>query len=153
MHLNESNENMQPITIQFAVRVGLYLYFYIILSASCRHYWSGRIMDYMTQVTHLPSVSYFTSEWLIIAHGKKGPTTLSVSSERNWQKGVKEIAKVSKQLQRDSNRWTLDCQLRTLTAELHRLNKKYCLFPVTRPTLILTCRYFFYFIIIIIFFF
>ena len=49
------------------------------------------------------SVRYFTSERLIIAHDKTGPTAFSVSSERHWQSWVKEIAKVSKRPQWDSN--------------------------------------------------
>ena len=38
------------------------------------------------------------------AIGKKGPTAFSVSSEKHWQSGVKEIAKVSERPQWDSNR-------------------------------------------------
>ena len=52
--------------------------------------------------TFTPSVGYFTSERLIIAHGKKGPTAFSVSSERHWQSGVKEIANVSNRPQWDA---------------------------------------------------
>ena len=43
------HQSCPTFTIQFAVWVGLYLS--IILSASCRHYCAGRIMDCMTQVT------------------------------------------------------------------------------------------------------
>ena len=64
---NDSNSNMQPITIKFAVRVGLYLY--IILSASC----TVDIIDQVELWTPLytgyiftPFVKYFTSERLII---------------------------------------------------------------------------------------
>ena len=47
-------------------------------------------MESMTGYTFTPFMIYFTSERLIIAHGKKGPTAFSVSSERHWQSGVKE---------------------------------------------------------------
>ena len=64
---NNSNSNMQPITIKFAVRVGLYLY--VILSASC----TVDIIDQVELWTPLytgyiftPFVKYFTSERLII---------------------------------------------------------------------------------------
>ena len=64
---NDSNSNMQPITIKFAVGVGLYLY--IILSASC----TVDIIDQVELWTPLytgyiftPFVKYFTSERLII---------------------------------------------------------------------------------------
>ena len=60
-------------------------------------------MESTTGYTLTPFVRSFTSERLIIAHSKKGPTAFSVSSERPWQSGVKEIAKVSKRLQWDSN--------------------------------------------------
>ena len=60
-------------------------------------------MESMTGYTFTPFVRYFTSERLIIAHGKKGPTAFSVSSEKHWQSGVKEIAKVSERPQWDSN--------------------------------------------------
>ena len=56
-------------------------------------------MEYTTGYTFTPFVTYFTSERLIIAQGKKGPTAFSVSSERHWQSGVNEIAKVSKRPQ------------------------------------------------------
>ena len=48
---------------------------------------------------------------------KKWPTAFSVSSERHWQSGVKEIAKVSKRPQRDSNPRPLGCQSHALTTE------------------------------------
>ena len=50
---NDSNSNMQPITIKFAVRVGLYLY--IILSASCTVdiIDQGRIMDTIIHWLHI----------------------------------------------------------------------------------------------------
>ena len=44
----------------------------------------------------------------------------SVSSERHWQSRVKEIAKVSKRPQWDSNPRPLDCQSRALTSEPQR---------------------------------
>ena len=44
-----------------------------------------------------------TRQHMIIAHGKKGPPAFSVSSEKHWQSGLKEIAKVSERPQRDSN--------------------------------------------------
>ena len=66
MRLNESNYNMQPITIQFAVRVGLFLYIIFI----------SFVLDIIDQVelwTPLYTcyiftlfVKYFTSERLII---------------------------------------------------------------------------------------
>ena len=49
------------------------------------------------------SVRYLTPERLVIAHDKKGPMAFSVSSERHWQSGVNEMAKVSKRPQWDSN--------------------------------------------------
>ena len=59
---NDSNSNMQPITIKFAVRVGLYLY--IILSASCTvdiidqvELWTPLYTGYM----FTPFVNFFTS--------------------------------------------------------------------------------------------
>ena len=45
----------------------------------------------------------FTSERLKIAHGKKVPTAFNVSPERHWQSWIKEIAKVSKRHEWDSN--------------------------------------------------
>ena len=45
----------------------------------------------------------------------------SVSSERHWQSRVKEIAKVSKWPQQDSNPRPLDCQSHALTTEPPRL--------------------------------
>ena len=72
-------------------------------------------MESMTSYTFTPFVRYFTSERLIIAHGKKGPTAFSVSSERHWQSGIKEISKVSKRPQGDSHPWALDCKSRALT--------------------------------------
>ena len=42
---------------------------------------------------------------------------VSVSSERHWQSGVKEFAKVSKRPQQDSNPRPLDCQSHALTTE------------------------------------
>ena len=41
----------------------------------------------------------------------------SGSSERHWQSGVNEIAKVSKRPQQDSNQRPLDCQSHALTTE------------------------------------
>ena len=64
-----------------------------------------------------PFVRYVTSERLKMAHGKKGPTAYSVSSERHWQSGIKEIAKVSKRPYWYSNPRALDCQSRALTVE------------------------------------
>ena len=52
-------------------------------------------MEFTTGYTFTPFVRYFTSERLIFAHGKKGATVFSASSERHRQSGVKEIAKVS----------------------------------------------------------
>ena len=43
-------------------------------------------MDSTTGYTFTPFVRYFNSERLIIAHGKKGPTAVSVSSERHCGK-------------------------------------------------------------------
>ena len=60
-------------------------------------------MESMTGYTFTPFMRYSTSERLLIAHGKKGPTSLSVCSERHWQNGVKEIENVYIRLQRDSN--------------------------------------------------
>ena len=60
-------------------------------------------MEPATGYTFTPFVRYVTSEGLIIAHRKKGPTAYIVSSERHWQSGVKEIVKVSKRHQGDSN--------------------------------------------------
>ena len=61
-------------------------------------------MESTTGYTFAPFVRSFTSERLIIAHGKKGPTAFSVSSgKKHWQSGVKEIAKVSERPQWDSN--------------------------------------------------
>ena len=51
-------------------------------------------MESTTGYTFAHFVRSFTSERLIIAHGKKGPTAFSVSAEKHWQSGVKEIAKV-----------------------------------------------------------
>ena len=51
-------------------------------------------MESTTGYAFTPFVRSFTSERLIIALGKKGPTAFSVSSERPWQSGVKEISKV-----------------------------------------------------------
>ena len=48
---------------------------------------------------------------------KKGPTAFSVSSERHWQSGVKEIAKVSKRSLWDSIARPLDCQSHALSTE------------------------------------
>ena len=90
------------------------------------HYFYQRRVDIIDQIElrsprpgykFTPFVRCFTSEQLIIAHGKKGPTAFSVASEKHWQSGVKEIAKVSERLQRDSNLWALDCQSRTLAYE------------------------------------
>ena len=114
---------MQPITIQFAVGVGLYLYliFY------------HRRVDIIDQVqvqlwtpgyTFTPFVRYFTLEQLIIAHCKNGPTAFSVSSETHWQSGVKEIAKVSKWPQWDSNPLPHACQSRALTAKPPRISRE-----------------------------
>ena len=108
---------MQPITIQFAVRVGLYLY--LILSASWRHYLPGRIKESTTGYTFTPFVRYFTSEWLIIAHGKKGPTAFSVSVRKTLAKWGKGNCKSCKQPQWDSNPWALDCQSRALRLGVH----------------------------------
>ena len=44
-------------------------------------------------------------------HPIEGPTAFIVSSERHWQSPVKEIGKVSKRRQWDSNPRPLDCQL------------------------------------------
>ena len=60
-------------------------------------------MESTTGDTFAPFVRCLTSKRLIIAHGKKGPTAYSVSSEKHWQSRVKEIAKVSERPQRDSN--------------------------------------------------
>ena len=54
-------------------------------------------MESMTGYTFTPFVRYLTSERLIIAHGKKGPTALV-----SLPKSVKEIAKVYKRPQWDS---------------------------------------------------
>ena len=60
-------------------------------------------MESTAGYTFAPFVRYFTSERLKIAHGKKEPTAFSVSSEKHWQSGVKENAKVSERPQWDSN--------------------------------------------------
>ena len=60
-------------------------------------------MESTTGYTSTQFVRYFTSERLIIAHDKKGPTAFSVTSEKHWQCGVKEIAKYSKRPQCNSN--------------------------------------------------
>ena len=62
-----------------------------------------------------PCVWYFTSPG--IGTRSKGPTAFSVSSERHWQSGVKEIAKVSKRSQWDSIARPLDCQSHALSTE------------------------------------
>ena len=41
-------------------------------------------MESTTGYTFTPFVRYFTSERLINAHDKKGPTAFSFSSERHW---------------------------------------------------------------------
>ena len=43
------------------------------------------ITESTTGYTITPFVSYFTSERLIIARGKEGPTAFSVSSEKHWR--------------------------------------------------------------------
>ena len=58
-------------------------------------------MESMTGYTFTPFVRYLTSERLIIAHGKKGPTALV-----SLPKSVKEIAKVYKRPQWDSKTCT-----------------------------------------------
>ena len=50
-------------------------------------------------------------------HQIEGPTAFSVSSEIHWQSGLKEIAKVSKRPQQDSNPRPFDCQSHALTTE------------------------------------
>ena len=52
-------------------------------------------MESTTGYTFTPFVRSFTSERLIIAYGKERPPAFSVSFERHWQSGVKEIAKFS----------------------------------------------------------
>ena len=46
---NDSNSNMQPITIKLAVRVGLYLY--ISLSASCT---VDKTVTHLDETSHIP---------------------------------------------------------------------------------------------------
>ena len=60
-------------------------------------------MESSTGYISTPFVGYFTSERLIMAHGKKVPTAFNVSPERHWHSWVKEIAKVSKRHQWDSD--------------------------------------------------
>ena len=43
-------------------------------------------MESTTGYTFTNVVRYFTSEWLIIAPCKKGPTAFIVSSEKHWQR-------------------------------------------------------------------
>ena len=65
------------------------------------------------QVTHLPPVwDFFYFPWH--RHQTEG---ISVSSEKRWQSWVKEIAKVSKQPQWESDPLPLDWQSCALTAE------------------------------------
>ena len=73
--------------------------FTLFLSALSRHYLPGIIMESTAGYT-LTSCEIFYFR----AIGKKGPTAFSVSSEKHWQSGVKEIAKVSERPQWDSNR-------------------------------------------------
>ena len=60
-------------------------------------------MESTTGYTFTPFVRYFTSERLIIAHGKKGPTALVSLPKDTGKVGVKEIAKVLKRPKWDSN--------------------------------------------------
>ena len=53
-------------------------------------------------------------------HQIEGTNGFSVSSEIHWQSGVKEIAKVSKRPQQDSNPRPLDSQSHALTTEPSR---------------------------------
>ena len=59
-------------------------------------------MESTTGYTFTPFLRCFTSEGLIIAHGKKGPTALCLF-RKTLAKWGKEIAKVSEWPQRDSN--------------------------------------------------
>ena len=60
-------------------------------------------MDSTTGYTFTPFVRYFTSERLIIAHGKKRPTVLVSLPKDTGKVDEKEIAKVLKRPQWDSN--------------------------------------------------
>ena len=72
-------------------------------------------MESMTGYTFTSCVGCFTSPG--IDTRSNGPTAFSVSSERHWQSGVKEIAKVLKRPQLDSNPRQRDCQSHALTTE------------------------------------
>ena len=61
------------------------------------------------------TVGYFTSPGIDTRY--KGQPAFNVSSERHWQSGVKEIAKVSKRPQCDSNPLPLDRQPQDITTE------------------------------------
>ena len=68
------------------------------------------------QVTHLPPV------WDILlplaqVPDRRDRRLFSVSSDRHWQSGVKEIAKVYKRRKWDSKLRPIDCQSLTLTTE------------------------------------
>ena len=60
------------------------------------------VIESTTGYTFTPFVRYFTSERLIIAHGKKGPTALVSLPKDTGKVGVKEIAKVLKRPKWDS---------------------------------------------------
>ena len=70
-------------------------------------------MESMTGYTLTPCVGSFTAPGIDIR--LKGPTAFSISSERHWQSGVKDIAKVCERPQWDSNPQPLDCQSHALT--------------------------------------
>ena len=50
-------------------------------------------MESTTGYTFAPFVRYFTSERLIMAHGKKEPAAFSVTFERHWQSGKSKLQK------------------------------------------------------------